>query len=589
MDRSRFKRAETQTQHKQITKTPLENRPPVQRVVQARPQQYVNGTFGGRRPGIDGVAAVSGRPPAGRPARAGSFGQADGQATRLPALALAATVNKPAFNPAISSIATPEAVRRLPLDMELPGEESFSPFDLEKRRAKWRGIRRNASRAIAVAIVLVITLGGLLFSQSYIKLHKVFKGSDTAAALNANVKPDLLKGEGSGRVNILLLGRGGGTHDAPDLTDTMMLASIDPINHKAVLLSLPRDLWVNVPDQGVMKLNAAWETGEFKYLGKKTTGSTDSKAIDAGFDMVDKTVQNVTGVNIDYNILVDFKTFQEAVDTVGGVNINVPSDLIDPTMAWENGGNPVLAQAGLQAFDGHRALIYVRSRETSSDFARAERQRAVLLALKSKIESLGIISNPFKLSGLINAFGNNIQTDLSINNANRLYNILKKVSSQDISSIGLSNASGPGLEQLVAGANINGQAIVLPRAGLFKYDEIQQYLRSQLKDPYILKEKARLAVLNGTLLPGLAATKADELKNYGYNIINVGNAPSGWTHTVVVDLTHGKKKYTKHYLEDRFNVKAVDSLSDTSIPTNGADFVIILGSDETPAAQNQAN
>src|SRR5665213_4335372 len=136
---------------------------------------------------------------------------------------------------------------------------------------------------MAVALVLLITMGGLLFSQSYLKLHKVFKGGTaTAAALKSNVNPDLLKGEGSGRVNVLLMGRGGGNHDGPDLTDTMMLASIDPVNHTTTLLSLPRDLWVNVPGKGDMKINAAWEAGEFGYLGKSTTGSTDPKAIAAG-------------------------------------------------------------------------------------------------------------------------------------------------------------------------------------------------------------------------------------------------------------------------------------------------------------------
>lgn len=185
---------------------------------------------------------------------------------------------KPVRHPA--PIAVPD--ERLNFDMELPGQESPSPL-VRLQHFKWQKVRRGASRGVAVALVLIITMGGLLFSQSYYKLHKVFKGSTaTAAALKVNVNPDLLKGEGSGRVNILLLGRGGGTHDGPDLTDTMMIASVDPVNHTTTLLSLPRDLWVNVPDHGDMKLNAAWETGEFKYLGKIAPGSNDPKAILAG-------------------------------------------------------------------------------------------------------------------------------------------------------------------------------------------------------------------------------------------------------------------------------------------------------------------
>jgi LCP family protein required for cell wall assembly len=502
----------------------------------------------------------------------------------LPAMAVAASVAKPEGAEGLSPA---ELAKRLPIDMELPGEDSLSRFSTAGRKAKWRGFRRVAARGLAVALVLVVTMGGLLFSQSYLKLHKVFKGgTGTAAALKPNVNPDLLKGEGQGRVNILLLGRGGGTHDAPDLTDTMMVASVDPINHTATLLSVPRDLWVNVPNQGVMKINAAWETGEFKYLGKDAAGSTNPKAIAAGYTMVDQTVENVLGITIDYNAIVDFQAFQQAVDTVGGVTVNVPTDLVDPTMAWQNGGNATLATAGIQNFGGPQALNYVRSRETTSDFARAERQRSVLLALKSKVETLGTISNPFKLSGLLNVFGNNVDTDLSINDASRLYSLLKGVGGNKITSVGLDNSDTPGATPYVTTGNINGQSIVLPKAGLFQYGDIQQFVRTQLKDPFILKENAKVFVLNGTMLPGLASTKADELKSYGYNVVKVANTPSsGWSQTTLVDLTHGKDKYTKHYLEQRFNVSAVTSLSDTSIPTNGADFVIIIGSDEAQPTQ----
>jgi len=434
-----------------------------------------------------------------------------------------------------------------------------------------------ARRSAAIAVVLVITMGGLLFSQSYLKLHKVFRGgTETAAALKADVDPELLKGEGRGRVNVLLLGRGGGNHDAPDLTDTLMVASIDPVNHTATLLSVPRDLWVNVPDKGVMKLNAAWQTGEFKYLGRNTPGSTNHKAIQAGFETIDNTLEDILGIQIDYNVLVNFQAFKQAVDTVGGVTINVPTDLVDPTMAWENHGDPMLAKAGPQNFDGKRALIYSRSRETSSDFARAERQRSVLVALKAKVATVGTLSNPVKLSGLLNAFGDNVATDLSLSNAQRLYGIVKDIDNAKVSSVSLADPNQP----LVTTGNMNGLSIVLPKEGLFKYDLIQEFVRGQLKDPYLMREKAKILVLNGTTLSGVATKKAEQLKSYGYNVIGVGNTPnSGWTQTTLVDLTK-TKKYTKNYLEQRFGQTAATELADSTINTQGADFVVIIGSNE---------
>lgn len=472
-------------------------------------------------------------------------------------------------------VAAPTPVRVPAFDMDLPGEVSPSLF----KRAKSRGARKFAFRATAIAMVLLITTGGLLVSQTFSKSNKVFSGTTgTAAALKKNVDPDLLKGEGAGRINVLMLGRGGGTHSAPDLTDTIIIASIDPVNHTSTMFSVPRDLWVTVPRAGVMKLNAAWQTGEFKYIGKNTTGSTDPKAIQAGFDLVDETLGTVLGINIDYNVIVNFDAFKQGIDTVGGVDVNVPADLVDPTMAWENGNDPVLAHAGAQIFDGKKALTYVRSRETSSDFARGERQRVVMMALKDKVDTLGTLSNPLKLSGLLNAFGNNVQTDLSIKNASRLYGIVKQVSDTSTTSVGLADAAAP----LVTTGNINGQSVVLPKAGLFNYAPIQNFVRSKLKDPYIMKENAKILVLNGTGIAGMATTKANDLKSYGYNVTGAANTPNtGWTHTTVIDLSkNNKNKYTRNYLEKHFNVKAATKMPDDTIGTNAADFVIIIGSDE---------
>ncbi len=503
----------------------------------------------------------------------------------LPALAVAAVVSTGPTLPQAAHVA--HMAQRTPIDMDLPGEDSPSRLGAMFANTKWPRVRHFAFRGVAIAMVLVITMGGLLFSQSYLKLHNVFKGgTGTAEALKSNVKPELLKGEGSGRVNVLLMGRGGGNHDAPDLTDTMMIASIDPVNKTSTLISLPRDLWVNLPKQGVMKLNAAWSTGEFKYLGRVTPGSTDSKAIMAGFETVDQAVEDVTGIDINYNVLVNFQAFQQAVDTVGGVNVNVPADLVDPTMAWENKNNPVLAKAGPQTFDGATALRYSRSRETSSDFARAQRQRDLLVALKTKVVSMGTLSNPVKISGLLSSFGNNVQTDLSLKNAQRLYTITKGVKDANTGSVSLADEANA----YVTTGNINGQSVVLPKAGLFKYDAIQQFIRTQLKDPYIVKENAKVLVLNGTLLPDLATNKSNELKTYGYNVSGVGNTPtSDWTRTQLIDLSRGKNKYTKHYLEQRLGVTASTTLPDNTIQTNGASFVIIIGTDALTPTQNQAH
>lgn len=480
--------------------------------------------------------------------------------------------------PSDQSSTQPLPRRRLPgIDMELPGDESPDRgIGALLKNSRKLTFKRWALRG-GIAVVAVFLVGGGLFLA---QINKAFKGgAGTATAMKKNVDPNLLKGEGSGRINVLLMGRGGGAHDAPDLTDTMMLASIDPINKKTTLISVPRDLWINIPSAGNMKINAAYETGVSKYTGKKLSNVTDKKAINAGFNMVDQAVEDVLGVNVNYNVLVDFKAFSKAVNTVGGINVTVPEDLIDPTMAWENHNDPVIAKAGPQVMDGKKALNYVRSRQTSNDFMRSMRQRIALLGLKSKIDDSGTLSNPAKISQLASAFGNNVQTDLSLKDAGRLLNITRKITETNTTSIGLADPPN----QFVATGNMTGQSIVLPKAGLFKYSEIQAFIRSQLKDPYILKERAKILVLNGTTTAGLATAKSEELKAYGYNVIKAGETPdSGWTQTMLVDLSKGKNKYTAKYLEKRLGVVKYKSLPDQAIQANGADFVIILGSDKAP-------
>jgi LCP family protein required for cell wall assembly len=566
MDVSRFKRRDLIQKQRQTTEITFGSTAPVPKAVPVRPHSMAEFVVQSAdvRPthSIDGVKAP---------------------------ISDIAPRRRPALEPAPAPIQTPTplempvssvAVQDLPpIDMELPGDSSrLRGADNLIKDGKWAKTRRIAFRSTAAMMTLVVIAGGVLFSQGYFKVHQAFKGNAvTAAGLKTNVNPDLLKGEGAGRVNILLLGRGGGTHDAPDLTDTLILASVDPVNHTTALFSIPRDLWVDVPNQGVSKINAVWETGVYKYLGKRQSNTTNSTAIQAGFDSIDQTVENVMGVSINYNMMFDFSAFKQAVDTVDGVTVNVPSDLIDPTMAWENGNNSVLAKAGTQVFDGKHALIYARSRETSSDFARGQRQRQLLLAIKNKVDTIGTLSNPLKISGLINAFGSNVSTDLSLSNASRLYSIMKKVTDGHITSAGLADAPN----SYVTTGNMNGQSIVLPKAGLFNYGAIQTFVRTQLKDPYILKENARILVLNGTTQAGLATTKAAELKSYGYNIMGTDNAPTtSYGASYLVDLSHGKKKYTSHYLEQRFNLNATKTLPDPAIQATGADFVIILGSDE---------
>lgn len=461
------------------------------------------------------------------------------------------------------------------MKLDLPGSAKGRD---KKKSTKKKKILKSA----LILFVLVILVAGFIFGNVFLKSRKIFGGGGNAPALDANVDPTKLNGEGDGRVNILMLGKGGPGHDGADLTDTILIASIDPTAKEMSLLSIPRDFWVKT-DKGQSKINAVYANAKYAVLNGKKTADIKDRAEKAGLAAIESEIEEVAGIPIHYNVMVDFTAFEKAINTVGGVDINVDKNGVVYERLYDTTrGKPYIldVKQGQQHFDGQRALFYARSRHTSArgDFDRAARQQAVIIALKNKIVSAGTYGNPVKVTQLVNEFGSHVTSNLSTGEVLRVYDIIKGIDSSKIGSVGLADAPNV----LVATGMVNGQSIVQPKAGLFNYTEIQSYIRNTLKDGYLKNENASIAVFNGSTIAGLAATRATDLRSYGYNITTTANAPTkNYTNTVLVDLTGGKKKYTQRYLEQRLKTTAVTTLPDASINPNGAEFVIILGQNES--------
>lgn len=460
-------------------------------------------------------------------------------------------------------------------------EDNVEP---KTKRRKWlfrKGFGKRLFKGLAVAFIAMILGVSSIFAYGFIKTKGIFHGDgEGAAALQKNVDPTRLNGEGDGRINILLLGKGGEGHTAPDLTDTLLIASIDPIQNEAALLSIPRDLYVKDKSGAGTKINAIYANAKNTVLGsRKVTNELKESAEKAGLEAIENSIKEVTGIPIHYYVMIDFEAFRKAIDTVGGITIDVKEELSDRTMAWQNGGNPVLAKKGVQTFDGRRGLMYARSRYSTSDFDRNRRQREVIVALQKKVMSAGTYSNPFKILELINALGTHVRTDLNnLDEVKRLYEIGQGIPATSIISVGLTDPPNVLLKTGTAGS----QSIVLPVAGMYQYDEIQAYVRNTIRDAFLKQEDAKVLILNGTKTSGLASTTSKELKSYGYNVIGTGDAATkGYTKTVLVDFSKGQKKYTKNYLEKRLKVTAVSDPPEAGLELKGADFVIILGTDET--------
>lgn len=254
------------------------------------------------------------------------------------------------------------------------------------------------------------------------------------------------------RLNILLLGiRGAGDPNGGLLTDTMMVASIELKTGNVALISVPRDLYVNMPNHGYKnKINEAY------VLGMK-----DTKNWKGGLDYAKKAVSEVTGLDVHYAASIDFRAFKEIIDTMGGITITL-SQPFSELNQFEEG--PVSLPAGKQTINGDTALLFVRARFSSNDFDRAKRQQQVLMAVKEKALGLGVLSNPLKIVSILDAFGNDVRTDAELWEIQEMAVLAQRLDSSKIKHKVFDTTEG-GL--LYSSRDQNGAYILLPDGGSF--------------------------------------------------------------------------------------------------------------------------
>lgn len=436
-------------------------------------------------------------------------------------------------------------------------------------------IRPKKKKRWWLRILLLVLLVGLLTAgyfgyRTYRSLNKVIQKNSGVAAeglKTENVAPEKLKGEGDGRVNILLLGVGDPGHAGEQLSDTLIVASYDPKTKDVAMLSIPRDLYVKIPGNGFSKINGAHAFGEQAKKG-------------GGPELAKQAVSQVLGIPIHYYIRTDFTALKQTVDTVGGVDINVTETLIDPDYPCERNGGKVCGfsmLAGQQHFNGSAALKYVRCRKGNcgDDYGRAKRQQDVLVALRQKATKLDILTNPAKITEILDIVGNNVRTDLQLWELERLTQVARETDPAKITNKVLDNST----TNLVKNSQVGDASVVIPAAGIGNYSAIQAFVRSIFVDGYIKQEAATVQVENGTAVATKGKLVTELLKSYNYNVIaTVPADATTYKKTQIIDTTEGKKPYTVQYLEKRFGVKAT-----VVVPVEGtpapADIRIIVGTD----------
>jgi LCP family protein required for cell wall assembly len=385
--------------------------------------------------------------------------------------------------------------------------------------------------------------------------------------------------DGASRVTILIVGLDFGDWSAdrngPSRSDTMILLTIDPASKTAGMLSVPRDMWVNIPGFGYSKINNAYAFGE----GYKLPGGGPGLAV--------KTVENFLGINIQYYAQVEFTTFEKMVDTIGGVCLTIPEE-ITVGRTFEHS---VTLKPGYQCLDGKSTLGYARNRYTTNgDVDRAGRQQQVILAIRDKVfQPANFLSLISQAPTLYNELSGGINTNLPLSDAMRLAVLAKDIPLASIKQ-GVINYT-----MMQDGfTNVNGQQLAILRPYPDKIRELvdsifgsgtMQPLAAGTIEEKMKAEAARVVVINGTGVSGMASKTSDYLKTQGMNITGFGNTgdypdsynPPFPTRTTLI--VHAGKPYAMQYLMALMKIKSLDQIKVDFNQNSPADIIVALGSD----------
>jgi LCP family protein required for cell wall assembly len=452
---------------------------------------------------------------------------------------------------------------------------SYQPNNLQKTPTRKKRRIFSLKRIVIALFIIVLVVGGWVGGKFIYDAHKLFGGS-----IFSVLQTTTLKGESTGRVNILLAGNSADDpgHDGANLTDSVLVMSIDTKNNTAFLLSVPRDLWVDIPNNGYNKINDAYVVGQ-------NDNFSQSGYFPGGMGQLQQIIQKDFGISLDYYALIDYAALKDAVNAVGGITINIqssdPRGIYDPSIDYSTHMALAKYTNGIHVLDGQQALDLARARGDAygsygfpdSDFNRTEHQRQMLVALKQKAETVGVLSNPATLTSLADAIGNNVKDNFTLSEVHRLFDLVKPINSNSIQSLSLNNVNGKDL--LSNFTSSGGEDALIPAAGLNDYSQIQEFVKQQISTNPLVREGATVEVLNGTETAGLASSEETTLTNDGIDVVGVGNSSTLSLQTTIIDNSAGKMPQTSQFLKTKFGNNVT-----TTNPykyTYNADFIVVLG------------
>ncbi len=435
----------------------------------------------------------------------------------------------------------------------------FNSFPEGKQNQSFHSLKKKLSlKKIIFWFFLIVAFLGILYgtfviSKIYFVSNEISlssKKSSFLGIIKSLTRPDPildLKGMDTGRINILLLGIAGKGKPGQNLTDTIVILSLNTKTNQVAMLSIPRDLFVEVPDAHFWtKINAVYQ------YGIRSFSKDESNQINPLLEVT----KELTTLDINYYAVLNFDGFQKMVDAIGGINIISEKDFYDTTYPGPNYSYETFElKKGFHQMDGATALKYARERHSDpeGDFGRAKRQQQVMQSFKNKFFSIGTFLNVFALNNFLNALGDNFKTNASTDEIGSLLELSKKLDTQNINNVVLDAWNKDSLLKISRDIRKNiGASALVPRVG--NYSEIHELAQNifnlneiKRKRDEIAKENASIILINQSEDFALTEKIRKLLTvNLDYKNIQIKNIPSKILaeKTIAYDLSQGTRPFT---------------------------------------------
>jgi len=468
-------------------------------------------------------------------------------------------------------------------------KEGKKPKSKARRIIKW---------TLIALLLIVLGIVGFLVVKGLNASGNVLQGNIFNLVQNEPLKEDV-----NGRSNFLLVGTSEDDkgHEGATLTDSIMILSIDQKNKNAYTFSIPRDLYVEYGEA----CNSGYRGKINEYFNCSDPGDSDA-AEQNRLTKSQAFFGNIVGLDIQYAAHVNYTVLRDVVNAIGGsIQVNIEGNagagpspdigIMDSNFDWKCGkasqrkincppsGHFIDFEPGIQTLDAEHALYLAQARGhqaptvglAQSNFDRERNQQKILVAIRDKAVSAGTLTNLGAVTGLIDALGGNLRTNVQTKEIRTLMSLGQDIKSENIRSIDLYNQDEP---MFATGTLPGAGSSVFPKAGVGKYDQLRAYIAKQITSDPVVREGANITVLNGSGVGGVGQTVADALTAKNYTVDEVGNAPEGTYAAYEVYQIGTGNTATAAKLAELYKVTVKTTAPPVSV-TGDTDFVIIVGAD----------